>query len=67
MALLDSATIDAHSRGLRPVLDVVTTYWSAIRLYQRAGWEQIGVASVAMPNGESVDEYVFVGPAQPMC
>jgi hypothetical protein len=34
-------------------------------LYQRAGWEQIGVASVAMPNGKSVAEYVFVGPAQP--
>jgi GNAT superfamily N-acetyltransferase len=65
MALLDRATVDAHGRGLRPVLDVVTTYASAIRLYQRAGWEQIGVASVAMPNGKSVDEYVFVGAAQP--
>jgi predicted GNAT family acetyltransferase len=63
LVLLDTATVDAHGRGLRPVLDVVTTYASAIRLYQRAGWEKIGVVTVDMPNGTSVDEYVFVGPA----
>ena len=40
MALLETATKDAHGHGLRPVLDVVTTYWSATRLYQRAGWSR---------------------------
>ena len=62
-ALLDTASRAAHARGLQPVLDVVTTYGSAIRLYERAGWEQIGVVSVAMPDGQPIDEYVFVGPS----
>jgi GNAT superfamily N-acetyltransferase len=55
MGLLDTASGAAHQRRLRPVLDVVTTYTSANQLYQRAGWQQIGVAKVAMPNGAVVD------------
>jgi GNAT superfamily N-acetyltransferase len=65
MVLLDTATAAAHQRRLRPVLDVVTTYSSANQLYRRAGWQQIGVVSVAMPSGAMIDEYVHVGPPLP--
>ena len=59
-SLLDVAVTEATIRGLYPVLDVVTTYESAIALYESAGWERIGIASVDMSNGESIDEYVYV-------
>jgi hypothetical protein len=57
-----SAIAAAHRRRLRPVLGVVTTYSSANHLYQRAGWNQIGLVSVAMPSGTMIHEYVYVGP-----
>lgn len=63
--LLHVATEAAHGRGLHPVLDVVTTYGAAIRMYERAGWERVGVMKVAMPSGATVDEFVFVGPEPP--
>jgi len=62
-ALLETAAEAARERGLRPALDVVTTYRSAIRLYERLGWQRLGVVSLAMPDGERVDEYVYVAPA----
>ena len=65
MTLLDTAVRAAHARELHPALDVVTSYASAIRLYERAGWQRIGVVSIPMPNGRLVDEYVFVGPSPP--
>ncbi len=65
-ALLETAAQAARDRHLRPVLDVVTRQRSAIRLYQRAGWERVGAVSVGLPNGEIVDEYVFLGPTVPI-
>lgn len=60
--LLETATAEAIRRGLTLALDVVTSYGAAITLYDRAGWQRIGTITVAMPNGDQVDEYVYVGP-----
>jgi ribosomal protein S18 acetylase RimI-like enzyme len=61
--LLDTAASAAARRGLTPALDVVTSYAAAIALYERAGWQRIGTITVAMPDGDEVDEYVYVGPS----
>lgn len=60
--LLDTATEHAHSLELTPVLDVVVTTESAIRLYERNGWTRLGRITVTFPGG-SVDEYVYLGPS----
>jgi GNAT superfamily N-acetyltransferase len=60
--LLETATRYAHSLGRRPVLDVVVTTQSAIRLYERCGWQRLGTITATFPGG-SVDEYVYLGPA----
>ena len=60
--LLETATREAIRRGLTPALDVVTSYAAAITLYDRAGWRRIGTITVAMPNGDKVDEYVYISP-----
>jgi len=61
--LLVAATAEARRRALLPVLDVVTSYVAAIAFYEAAGWQRIGRIAIPMPNGELVDEYVFVAPA----
>ena len=60
--LLWTATTEAARRGRAPALDVVTTYAAAIALYERAGWRRVGTITPAMPDGDRVDEYVYVGP-----
>jgi GNAT superfamily N-acetyltransferase len=55
-ALLDTAAQAARDRGLRPIVDVVTSYRSAIKLYERSEWKRIGVASLVMPDDERIDE-----------
>jgi GNAT superfamily N-acetyltransferase len=61
-ALLAEATLEARSRGLWPVLDVVTTYPSALALYERAGWKRLGTIRLPMPDGTSIDEHVYAAP-----
>ena len=61
--LLDTATADAVSRGLWPVLDVDTNLASAIALYESKGWVRAGMTTVRFPDGHSLDEYVYLGPA----
>jgi ribosomal protein S18 acetylase RimI-like enzyme len=61
--LLGVAAADATERGLTPVLDVVTSYAAAIALYEREGRRAIGTIIVAMPDGDAVDEHVYVAPA----
>jgi GNAT superfamily N-acetyltransferase len=61
--LLAIATSEAHERGLWPVLDVVTTYASAVALYEREGWTRLGAIALPMPNGQLIDEYVYAAPA----
>jgi GNAT superfamily N-acetyltransferase len=60
--LLRTAAAEAAGRGLTPALDVVTSYAAAIALYEREGWRRVGTITVAMPDGDPVDEYVYVGP-----
>ncbi len=57
--LLGHAATAAREAGLVPVLDVVSTFSPAIALYERAGWTRLGKATVARPDGESIDEVVF--------
>lgn len=57
--LLADATNEARSRGLWPVLDVVTTYTPAVALYERAGWTRLGTIAYPMPDGTSIDEHVY--------
>jgi hypothetical protein len=33
---------EATSRGLWPILDVVTTFEAAVNLYERCGWVRVG-------------------------
>jgi GNAT superfamily N-acetyltransferase len=60
--LLRAAAEEAVRRGLIPALDVVTSYAAAIALYEREGWQRVGTITVAMPDGNQVDEYVYVDP-----
>jgi ribosomal-protein-alanine N-acetyltransferase len=62
-ALLDVAWREAISRDLCPVLDVATGLPGAIRLYETCGWTRAGAFTVDLPDGSSLEELVFVGPA----
>jgi GNAT superfamily N-acetyltransferase len=61
--LLETATRAAHTRELWPVLDVVTTYASAIAVYEQSAWTRLGTIALPMPDGRPVDEYVYASPA----
>jgi GNAT superfamily N-acetyltransferase len=64
-ALLGTATSAAVSRGLVPVLDVVTKNRAAMALYESTGWARIGTAAVRLPDGSTLDEVVYLGPFAP--
>jgi GNAT superfamily N-acetyltransferase len=63
--LLELATREAHARSLLPVLDVVTTYASAVALYERLGWTRLGTVALPMPDGRRIDEHVYAAPEVP--
>ena len=56
--LLTTAVTEAQARRLWPVLDVDMNLTAAIALYERAGWQRIGVADVASaaPCGTSAPD-----------
>lgn len=60
-ALMTTATAAAVSRGLVPVLDVVTKNKAAIALYESMGWVRVGTAAVQFQDGPVLDEVVYVG------
>jgi GNAT superfamily N-acetyltransferase len=62
--LLDRARQEAVTRGLIPMLDVVATVpaSAAISLYRHAGWQEIGRTTSVLPNGQDIEELLFVGP-----
>jgi GNAT superfamily N-acetyltransferase len=62
-ALLRTATVHAVELGLYPVLDVVTRFLPAIALYESCGWIRAGVVTIPLPDGTSVDEFVYLGPS----
>jgi len=74
--LLETATAQARSRGLHPVLDVDTELPTAIALYESAGWSRAGQITVRWrddwsggsagagrgPAERVLTEYVYLGP-----
>jgi GNAT superfamily N-acetyltransferase len=60
--LLDAAAAEARARELEPILDVALELTDAIALYDRAGWQRVGQVTHEFPNGERLDEYVYVAP-----
>jgi GNAT superfamily N-acetyltransferase len=60
--LLERAASEAHDRGLRPILDVTTRFEAAVSLYERSGWQRLGAVVVELPNGTSIDEFVYHAP-----
>jgi GNAT superfamily N-acetyltransferase len=57
--LLATAAAQAQAQRLRPILDVDTNLTAAIALYERAGWQRIGVADVSLPDGTTLHEAVY--------
>jgi GNAT superfamily N-acetyltransferase len=60
--LLDAASSEATSRGLWPILDVVTTFEAALKLYESCGWVRAGQVTFRFHDGGSVEEFVYLGP-----
>jgi GNAT superfamily N-acetyltransferase len=60
--LLDAATAQADSLGLRPVLDVDTDLASAIALYEGRCWIRAGTVTLQFSNGRSLKEHIYLGP-----
>jgi GNAT superfamily N-acetyltransferase len=58
-SLLTAAATRARALRLRPVLDVDMNLTAAIALYERAGWQRIGVTDVGLPDGTSLHEAVY--------
>lgn len=52
----------ARTAHLRLVLDVMAKDVSAIRLYQRLGWERLGVATHVYGDGRRTDAICFAAP-----
>jgi GNAT superfamily N-acetyltransferase len=64
-ALLETASDEAHARGLWPVLDAVTGHQAAIELYDRCGWVRAGKITVRWGDYPEVEELVYLGPRPP--
>jgi ribosomal protein S18 acetylase RimI-like enzyme len=60
--LLERGWREAVNRGLRPVLDVAVDLTGAIRLYESCGWVRAGAVTSTFRDGNSLDEYVYLGP-----
>jgi len=60
--LLNAASSEAASRGLWPILDVVTTFEAAVNLYESCGWARVGQVTFRFQDGSSVEEFVYLGP-----
>ncbi|WSC96815.1 GNAT family N-acetyltransferase [Streptomyces sp. NBC_01754] len=61
--LVQAAQAYADRHGLRLVLDVMVKDRSAVRLYRRLGWEEIGRIVHHLEDGEGVDAVALVSPA----
>lgn len=62
--LLGTAAAAACAQDRYPVLDVVERFTPAHALYERSGWRRVGSVVVALADGTSIDEAVYVGPRQ---
>lgn len=62
-ALLLTETVrEARERGLRPVLDVVTSDRSAAALYERQGWTLMATAELRWGPDRTVQVHCYEGP-----
>ena len=61
-ALLRTATDEARTRDLVPILDVVTRHDAAIALYHSAGWLRVGSVTLLLPDGSKLEEHVYRAP-----
>jgi GNAT superfamily N-acetyltransferase len=64
--LLEVACEEAHSRGLWPILDVVTYQHAAIALYEKGGWTRAGQVTSRYGDDVVLDEFVYLGPQPPV-
>ena len=64
-ALVDTAVVEAHRRGRRPVLDVATHFGAAVALYESAGWERAGEVTITVDGEPDLPCYVYIGPHLP--
>ncbi|WSW15764.1 GNAT family N-acetyltransferase [Streptomyces phaeochromogenes] len=60
--LMRAAMAYGSEHGLRLVLDVMTKDASAIRLYERLGWREIGRTPHHYGSGQSIDAVCYVAP-----
>ncbi|MEW2391173.1 GNAT family N-acetyltransferase [Streptomyces venezuelae] len=60
--LMGRATREARGRGLHPVLDVVSSDRSATALYERMGWQLLGVAEQEWEPGQRVVLHCYAAP-----
>jgi GNAT superfamily N-acetyltransferase len=61
-SLLQKASDECATRGLSPILDVVTSHRAAIKLYEAAGWVRAGEVISHFDDGTSLHEFVYVLP-----
>jgi GNAT superfamily N-acetyltransferase len=61
--LLRTAETHAVGQGLWPMLDVATQFQAAIKLYELRGWTRAGRVTVPLPDGSSLDEFVYLAPS----
>jgi len=61
-SLLNMASSNATSRNPWPILDVVTTFDAAAKLYESCGWARAGRVTFRFHDGGSVEEFVYLGP-----
>ncbi|SEM01107.1 GNAT family N-acetyltransferase [Streptacidiphilus jiangxiensis] len=60
--LLAQATHEARSRGLHPVLDVVSTDTAAAELYRRAGWSLLATVEDEWAPDRRVTVHCYAAP-----
>jgi GNAT superfamily N-acetyltransferase len=61
-SLLETAVAAARERGFVPILDVVTQYDAAVALYESAGWDRLGTVGFSLPDGTTIEEFVYQAP-----
>ncbi|MET7476572.1 GNAT family N-acetyltransferase [Streptomyces sp. NPDC005648] len=66
-ALMEQAVEEARTRGLHPVLDVVTANTAATALYERLGWELLDVVRERWRPDQVVTLGCYAAPAGTRC
>jgi GNAT superfamily N-acetyltransferase len=62
--LLTTAAAGATERGLWPILDVVTQFEAAVRLYESSGWHRLGKVTLRLSQDSVLKEIVYSAPAK---